>query len=106
MAFSLVTHAIGSASDTATPAATTTGSTLILVASVSAFATGLGTLSDSKSNTWTALTTWGAVGPYFVRMSYCLNPTVGTGHTFSTTGTSGNPGIAMIAFSGTVGAKA
>lgn len=67
----------------------TTGAAL-LVANVSWYAdtsdTNNPTLSDSKGNTWTGLTT-----VYNThcggRLYYCINPVVGSGHTFTLTGT-------------------
>lgn len=43
------------------------------------------TVSDSKSNTWTALTEQGAAGK--LRLYYVANATVGSGHTFTVSGT-------------------
>ena len=43
-----------------------------------------GTISDSKGNTWTALTNR-AGGGYNGRLYYCIAPTVGSGHTFTYT---------------------
>jgi hypothetical protein len=58
------------------------------------------TVSDSKSNTWTPLTardtTIGAKGQFF----YSKNPTVGTGHTFTVSGSSIFASIGVQAFSG------
>lgn len=42
--------------------------------------------SDSKANGWTALTTR-SNGAVTVTLVYCINPTVGAGHTFSVAGT-------------------
>jgi hypothetical protein len=75
----------------------TTGATLIVI-SVS-WASNPITLSDSKGNTWTALTqrTFS-----FDRhqLFYRLTPTVGAGHTFSVTGTSIVAGWHVYAFAG------
>lgn len=79
----LVDHATASgASGATTSAINTTGATL-LVASVSYYANG--SLSDSKGNTWTPLTAAAASPDDGHRLYYAVNPTVGTGHTFSTT---------------------
>lgn len=78
----------------------TTGVTLLIVAVVydkddsSGFA-----LSDSKSNTYTALTEKLA-GAQSLRLFYCVNPTVGSGHTFTIAGTTVVAAIAVNGFSG------
>lgn len=73
---------------TATTSGIDTSSAKLIVIAVLWF-TGTPTVSDSKGNTWTALTTVasGSSGgtQYFARLYYCINPTVGTGHTFSAT---------------------
>jgi lysophospholipase L1-like esterase len=72
----------------------TTGATL-LVAAVTYFSSG--TLTDSKGNTWTALTARGGFG--FEQIYYCVSPTsVGTGHTISYSG--GFTVLQLLAFSG------
>jgi len=98
MAFSLVVNTIGASP---TSGIDTTGANLIVIA-VSAFgAVGLSP-SDSKSNTWTALT--GQVGTVAgVKLFYCLNPTVGSGHTFSYG--SGFPTVGVQAWSGAAAAS-
>lgn len=85
---------------------TTTGATLLIVGVAAAYG-GLpgATVSDSKSNTWNALTTHrydngGAYGTAS-RLYYAQNPTVGTGHTFTVAGTEIYPAIFVQAFSGT-----
>ena len=89
MAFSLVssTKVVGTHDVTTpitTPAINTTGAKL-LVAFVMTYSTFCGTLSDSKSNSWTKLTTCtyaGRTGSLY----YCANPTAGTGHSFTFSG--------------------
>ncbi len=64
--------------------------------------------SDSKSNTWTALTNQISQGLpdafIAIRFFYCKNPTVGSGHTFTLTYASGSspfyPTISILAYSG------
>lgn len=76
-----------------------TGATA-LIAIVSFYSGGGSpTLADSKGNTWTALTLRNGGTPNG-RIYYCLSPTVGTGHTFTVTG-SGTilPVLAVFAFS-------
>lgn len=69
------------ATDVTTSAIDTTGASLIIL-SVS-FASGQSfTPTDSKSNTWTAGTQRNGAGGA-QRLFYCLNPTVGAGHTFT-----------------------
>lgn len=91
----LIAHA-GASGSVSTPGATsgkdTTGANLILLLNVSDAG---GTPSDNKSNTYTALTQY---GPPYLRFWYCYNPTVGSGHTFTTGGT--YPAICMAAFYG------
>jgi hypothetical protein len=88
---------------------TTTGATLIVI-NQSAYSGTLGTISDSNSNTWTALTQQNG-STATERLYYCLNPTVGSGHTFTSTGIAfgslqvlafGSPGI-TITFDGSTG---
>ena len=57
------------------------------------------TISDSKGNTWSALTASSNTSSA-TRIFYVANPTVGTGHTFTATVTGGYPAIAAMAFSG------
>lgn len=103
MSFSLLAHqsaaATSGSSGATTAAIDTTGANLIVIAiSYDGAATGI-TVSDNKSNTWTALTASPTGSPQ-ARLYYCYNPTVGTGHTFSVAGTSGFDPIAVAAFSG------
>lgn len=58
------------------------------------------TLSDSKANTWTAKTASINVDAGRVVIHYAYNPTVGTGHTFTLTGTGVYAALAVCAFSG------
>ncbi len=95
MAYALIASvSAGSAdaNDVTTGSIDTTGATL-LVASVASSAAV--TFSDSKSNTWTALTITGRG-----RLYYVLNPTVGAGHTFTATSAALAPSIAAAAYSG------
>lgn len=66
----------------------TTGANFI-VASVVFADDGTCTFSDSKSNTWSALTIQGPIGggtTPVIRLYYVFNPTVGSGHTFTCDG--------------------
>lgn len=68
-----------------TSAIDTSGANLLIVAVTQVGANVIGTLTDSKGNTWTlqsspltAQTTGG-----YIRIYYCPSPTVGSGHTFT-----------------------
>lgn len=93
MSFALISSVARGTNGT-TDAIDTTGADLLVV-HVGHGTGGDGTITDSKSNTWTALTTQGGESTLW----YCLNPTVGTGHTFTVTGGS-FPSISVAAFSG------
>jgi hypothetical protein len=74
MTVALVTHGSGTLD--------TTGANLIVIF-ISDFQSSW-SVSDSKSNTYTKLTATSA--PWRCCLAYCLNPTVGSGHTFTVTG--------------------
>lgn len=57
------------------------------------------TVSDSKGNTWTQRTAYTEGLTSRIRIYYCLNATVGTGHTFTASGTASYPAIAVSAHS-------
>lgn len=103
MAITLLVHTIAGSTDAnsvTTSGIDTTGATL-LVAFVSTYEpNAAGTLSDSKGNTWTPLTAQAEATLVRGRMFYVANPTVGTGHTFTVSGTSDFPSVAAAAFSG------
>lgn len=68
----------------------TTGASLIVIAAVSFEIGGAVAFSDSKGNTYTGLTSQtDGSGVTRCRLAYCVNPTVGSSHTFtiSTVGT-------------------
>lgn len=80
MAIALVANAaVTNAQDTA--AINTTGANLIVIAMVGGNDI---TASDNKGNTYTELTLQNQGGDK-VRLWYCFNPTVGSGHTFHQT---------------------
>lgn len=96
IANTFVKSASGSATAT-TAAVDTTGSTLLVLVAVVDSATPP-TVSDSKSNSWTAKTirsTYAHLHTY-----YCASPTVGSGHTF-TVSQSGNVALMVDGWSGT-----
>ena len=77
MAIALVNSVIYANTTSGTSAAIdTTGATLIVIA-----AHNNPTITDSKSNTWLPLTDQTSAPEH--RLFYAVNPTVGTGHTFS-----------------------
>lgn len=83
----------------ATSAITTTGATLLVV-SVASYQSGTLSASDSKGNSWTALTLQLNVNAR-QQIFYALNPaSVGTGHTFTVSGSGIYPTIFAYAFSG------
>jgi hypothetical protein len=99
----------GSAADTdnsaVTTAVDTTGATFLVMSCswFSDFGTLTATASDSKSNTWTGLTTYN-IGGSSTRLFYVnsATPTVGAGHTFTCDGNNTFPVVAFIAASGGV----
>lgn len=87
MAFLVSTSAGGGAGGTS-PNIDTTGATFLIANGVAD--SGVPTISDSKGNTWTAVPTiYGGSFPTFhrQRLFYVENPTVGTGHNFTCSGT-------------------
>lgn len=80
----------------------TTGYDLIVIGITNA-GTAAATPTDSKGNTWTALT--GQTGGGVIsRFWYCINPTVGSGHTFSTSQAFSYPSIFVLAIAGAAAA--
>lgn len=79
----------------------TTGANLIVLC-LGGYFTGsaIATPTDSKGNTWTPLTARTPGGGSMIRFWYCYNPTVGTGHTFSTSQAGTYPTLAAEAWSG------
>ena len=75
----------------------TTGANLIVI-TINTYSVPSSGPSDSKSNTWTELTMASDGGFHRVRVYYCYNPTVGSGHNFSTS--LGYSGMGVMAFSG------
>lgn len=64
----------------------TSNSNLILVGIVAYQAEPFPVLTDSKGNTWTALTLrTSTASQQHLKLFYCVNPVVGTGHTFTVT---------------------
>lgn len=98
MAYALLTSvaAVGGPNGGTSGAIDTTGATLLV--QVGSYQ-GTITFSDSKGNTWVPLTEQNGTGGKS-RIAYVLNPRVGTGHTFTTAGTSVFSGVLAAAFSG------
>ncbi len=96
----LVSHVAAGAAGMPSAAIDTTGATLLVITQAAALAGGV-TPTDSKGNTWTALTEYGG-GSVSNQIFYCASPTVGTNHTFTPSGVSVS--IAVAAFSGTLNA--
>ncbi len=84
----------------ATAGIDTTGADfLVMVVSIFNQTALLANISDSKGNDWEELTNYHA-GLCDVRIFYVINPTVGSGHTFTFTQSGTFPFIAAAAFSG------
>lgn len=105
-AITLITHAsqAGTAggSSATTAAINTTGANFLVVAcNWDHSTTATAAVTDSKSNTWTALTTYGPTNASFlaIELFYAANATVGSGHTFTCTSSGSQPTLAVAAFS-------
>ncbi len=85
------------------PAIDTTGATLLVAGCIDNGANP--TLTDSRGNTWLTVGTGGAGDPpnnEQLRVYYCVNPSVGPGHTFASSLSFGN--VQVAAFSGNAAA--
>lgn len=76
--------ASGASGPITTTAVDTTGADFIVVTVGWYILSSDYAFSDSKGNTWTPLTQYDNTG--ITRIYYCVNPTVGSGHTFSVAG--------------------
>lgn len=87
-----------------TAAIDTTGADLIVIelADYDGGAPALSVITDSKGNTWLPLTTYKAGGAARSTLFYCRPTSVGSGHTFTATGTNTYPAISVGAFSGSI----
>lgn len=100
MAFSLVANAVAYGQTNATTSSiNTTGADFIVIVA-SSYSAGPGTVTDSKSNTWTSLTASDATDSNRARIWYCVAPTVGSGHTFSVSGVNVYASLSVTAWSG------
>lgn len=85
----------------------TTGANLIVIHVSSYSSAAAPTISDSNTNTWTALTEYNAGDAVSRgRLYYCYSPVVGSGHTFTSSGGTSYSSISVLAFSGTTGSSA
>jgi hypothetical protein len=101
VAIALVNHVLGQLSaNTPTSAIDTTGANLLVISTANV-GTAAETISDSKSNTWVALTQQSFASLQTCRIWYAINPTVGTGHTFQSNFVAfGSGGMSVTAWSG------
>lgn len=104
MAFTKIVSTVKSCAtglpDTVTTDAVSTAGADTLIVVVADYFGGTGTVSDNKSNSgWTRLTPQG-ISNQRIAIWYTANATVGTGHTFTYSGSTLFAAIAMIAFSG------
>ncbi len=102
MAIALVTNTGKGSTDNynvTTSSVDTTGANLIVLATGNYAPGSQPTVSDSKGNSWTVINTYTAILSR-VKMWYCLNPTVGSGHTFTASTSGAAPAICVSAFSG------
>lgn len=106
MAYSLIAHVEASPGATGgtTGSIDTSGADLIVIGASWYNPGGFNdatAASDSKSNTWTALSLQ-SYNPFSIRLWYSVNPTVGSGHTFTVNcgGNSIYPSIFAMTFSG------
>lgn len=100
LAPSLVAHTTipGAVNGGTSAAIDTTGATILIIGA--SFQNGVTpTISDIKGNAWTGLTAQSSSSPAF-RLYYVANPTVGSGHTFTFSGTSIFSAAMIAAFSG------
>ncbi len=93
---SIIAHtAAGSTNGTSvTTSSIDTSTANLIIISISS-TSGTNVPTDSKGNTWTLIRT-DTASTLRCKMFYCVNPTVGTGHTFST-GSSTFPTICVLA---------
>lgn len=101
MAYALVAQVKANGNDTfATGSIDTTGANLLVATFADTFAEGSPpALTDSKSNTWVSGIRSGPFGQC-TSVYYAWNPIVGTGHTFTLTGTDMFGSLQVEAFSG------
>src|ERR1035437_3908742 len=97
----LVSHTqISGATGGTTSGINTLGASLIVL-NAAFLSSSTPTPTDSLGNTWTALTPQTYSATQYNQLFYCLNPSVGASHTFSTTGTTS--ALEVAAFSNVLG---
>lgn len=101
MAWALVASEVGGGTNSSvtTAAIDTTGATLIVVSLSRDVNTNATNFSDSKGNTWRLLNYYDQ-GAVRNMMYYCVPTSVGSGHTFSNSGSFNYSTLAVAAFSG------
>ena len=100
MAIALVGSNIGQFASTSNVTLNTTGANFIVL-SVVHNDNASQTITDSNNNTWTPLTQYSQFAAAACQIFYAVNPTVGSGHTFTSTfGSTGSGGIVVSAWSG------
>ena len=76
-------HAAGLNSTITTPGIDTTGADLLIVSVSQYVGFSVGTLTDSKSNSWSGLTAQVGSSNIYTRLYYSIPTSVGSSHTFS-----------------------
>jgi hypothetical protein len=84
--------------DVTTSAIDTSGANFLVLVLANYSASANTVISDSKGNTWSTLTAYDEAPNAKVQIYYVESPIVGAGHTFSGTGTTDFPAIAVAAF--------
>lgn len=103
MAIALVQQAAAGSADSnavTTSGVDTTGANLLVIGLSSYQSATRPTISDNKGNTWTALTNYETSALERHTIFYAKNAIVGSGHTFTASGTACFPAICAMAFSG------
>lgn len=102
MSFSLLTGGVSGTNSAGTTSSGIDTTTAKLIVINTAWYSGIGNpvLSDNKSNTWNPLTQRSTITPTSSKPYYCINPIVGSGHTFTLAGVSTFPSLAYLIFTG------
>lgn len=104
MPLSVIAHTISGTNNNSTTSSSinTSGASLLVVAIAYYAGAPPPTLSDlvgASSNTWVPLTSYSS-GIGVVKIYYAVNPVVGSGHTFTLSGTGTFPALSVIALGG------
>jgi len=99
---SFVSHVSAAGASTATTSSINSTGVNLIVIGITSYNT-FPTVSDSYSNTWTQLSSSTASSLAKCRLFYCINPTVGSGHTFSFSSSNTYSTINVLAFSNATG---